>query len=75
MHNAVEQSSVSLEFFSPDKCFIGFDIQQGSGADIDTIHPTIEYLFEKEPKIHIFGNDHSPTTSQVQLLPPHQGQQ
>ncbi len=59
----------------PDICFIGFDIQHGSGADVDIIQLTKEYLFEKENKIQIFGNDHSPTTGQVQLLPPHQGQQ
>ncbi len=75
MRNAGEQSSVSHEFFSPDKCFTGIDIQHGSGADINITQPTLQYLFEKKTKIQIFGKAHCSATSQVQFLPPHQGQQ
>ncbi len=67
--------SLLPEVVSPDKCFTGIDIEHGSGADIDTIQPTIQYLFEKETKIQTFGNAHFTTTSQVQLRPPYQGQQ
>ncbi len=49
------------------KCFIGFDIQHGSVADIDTTQSTIQYVFEKENKIQILGNAHCTTTSQNQF--------
>ncbi len=75
MHNAGEQSSMPMEFFSHDKCFTGIDILHGSGADINTVQPTLQYLFTKDSEIQTFGNAHSSTTGQVQLLPQHQGKQ
>ncbi len=42
---------MSCEFYSPDKCFLGVNIQPGTDVGLSHIQPTIQQLWEEEPNL------------------------
>ncbi len=49
--HVVEEPNVACEFFSPEKCFLGIDIQPGTEVGLAQIQPTMQQLWEEESNL------------------------